>query len=595
MAWNIPMAAVTDQAKKIKGAIPQTIGAGTAYALGAQPMSAQSANKTPGVIPAMGAGVAPQGSTLANGMAASMANAGATKTQGAIPNAIPAPGSQESARAWINDARSGQGGMDAYTAKQQEKYNAALASGNQDMLNRLSADMARVGYTLTAPKQPEVTIQSYGAIPQAVSDPVTSVQTAQHLQQQSGDSLAIERAALKNAIDERMNAIRNASGYSNQLLNDKRVLEDQQLSRTLNPYSGRTGYTKAMIGRGRDIDDSARAADITNQLNSVQQEMYNFDKLAPERQREIYNKLLQMERDFGLNVGQLTGNYAGGRTLAGQQFDHGVDMDYADRTGTLNGQRTLAGQQFDRGVYESDRNYDYQVGRDKVSDSQWTQQFNEDKRRYGEQFAYQQARDKIADAQDKREFDERVRQAGLDNAVQWYNAKTSRQNSSLNQQQFNWSKDPNNPDNIYRSAQIDALKKEMDGTSGAMKSELEGLYTGLSSNQISPTQATSEVESRLRMGLITNDDATKMKSFIQKYMEGNGGVSGSIGKPQVPTGNLDGLSGEQLLKAWETDPTGKAAGRAKYDWRSWITDPRGYKSGLTYEMWKSQYGPTLGG
>lgn len=54
-------------------------------------------------------------------------------------------------QAWINNPSSGYGGMDNYVANQQARYNEAVASGDTDLLGRLSADAQRVGYTLTAP------------------------------------------------------------------------------------------------------------------------------------------------------------------------------------------------------------------------------------------------------------------------------------------------------------------------------------------------------------------------------------------------------------------------------------------------------------
>jgi hypothetical protein len=64
------------------------------------------------------------------------------------PTPTPQAGTQPSHQAWINNPKSGQGGMDNYVAKQQGKYNNALKTGDQDMLSRLNADMGRVGYSL---------------------------------------------------------------------------------------------------------------------------------------------------------------------------------------------------------------------------------------------------------------------------------------------------------------------------------------------------------------------------------------------------------------------------------------------------------------
>ena len=50
------------------------------------------------------------------------------------------------------------GGKDAYAASQQQRYDQAQKSGDTNLVGRLEADAARVGYTLT-PQQPSVTPQ----------------------------------------------------------------------------------------------------------------------------------------------------------------------------------------------------------------------------------------------------------------------------------------------------------------------------------------------------------------------------------------------------------------------------------------------------
>jgi hypothetical protein len=71
---------------------------------------------------------------------------------------------------------------------------------------------------------------------------------------------------------------------------------------------------------------------------------------------------------------------------------------------------------YDRGVLESDRNYNYQIGRDAVADSQWQQQFDYQKDRdsvadkqWQDQFDYQKDRDAVGDSQWQAEYDLSVR------------------------------------------------------------------------------------------------------------------------------------------------------------------------------------------
>lgn len=346
------------------------------------------------------------------------------KPAGAIPqmaSSAPAPGSHESHQAYIN--KSTPGGLSAYQATQQGRYNDAYAKGDQDLISKLNADVQRVGYSLQIPQmaqpqaaqppaQPMAAQPQYAIPPAATPDAVTNVRSSSELQAQSGDSLAIERAALDTAVRERLTSLKNGAEYSNKLLQDNRVLENAQMERTLNPFSGRTSYDKAMVNRGRGIDDSARAADLANKLGATQEELYNFDKLAPERKRQIYEQSLKAEREFGLNVGQLTGNFGGQRTLAGQAQDWGRTVDEANLTGMYGGQKTAAQSNTEWG-----QRFDYGQATGTFGNGQQTLE--------NKKFQYTQGRDKVADGQWQKEFSRRAEQDGIQNAISWANNSLS--------------------------------------------------------------------------------------------------------------------------------------------------------------------------
>lgn len=235
---------------------------------------------------------------------------------------------------------------------------------------------SNLGYPAAAVQQ-----QPNFSYPQSSGDAVTNVQNSSNLQQQANDQTALERAALLNSINTQRDSLKNNAQYGNQLIKDNRVLEDQALLRNSNPFSGSTGYQLAQVQRGRSIDDTSRTATLETVLGGLDQEIANFDKLTPERQRGIYQELLEAERQFGLSVGSLTGNYGGNRTMAGSALDWGQMMDLANQTGNLpnagsasgangaasnnvgmnalaglSGARTLAGQQMDLANKESNWN-----------------------------------------------------------------------------------------------------------------------------------------------------------------------------------------------------------------------------------------------
>lgn len=71
---------------------------------------------------------------------------------------------------------------------------------------------------------------------------------------------------------------------------------------------------------------------------------------------------------------------------------------------------------YDRSVFEGDRQYNYQLGRDAVADSQWQQQFDYNAGRdavadkqWQDQFDYQKDRDAVGDSQWQAEYDLQVR------------------------------------------------------------------------------------------------------------------------------------------------------------------------------------------
>jgi hypothetical protein len=249
---------------------------------------------------------------------------------------------------------------------------------NSDLQKRLADANKYLNVNLgySAPAVQQMPNFSY---PQSSGDAVTNVQNSSNLQQQANDQAALERAALLNSINTQRDSLKNNAQYGNQLIKDNRVLEDQALLRNSNPFSGSTGYQLAQVQRGRSIDDTSRTATLETVLGGLDQEIANFDKLTPERQRGIYQELLAAERQFGLNVGSLTGNYGGQRTLAGGAQDWNQAMDLANQTGNLpngfsasgsnsgnnygmnqlsqlGGTRTLQGQQMDLANKESNWN-----------------------------------------------------------------------------------------------------------------------------------------------------------------------------------------------------------------------------------------------
>lgn len=213
------------------------------------------------------------------------------------------------------------GGINQYMDVQQARYEKALRDGDEDLLRRLREDAARIGYTLRDPgMQPQLGNQPIGG-DLVGAQPNFGQLTPDQIQREADYRMGRERADLQNAVDSMIANILNDYQYATQNIQDQRVLEDAQIGRSVNPFSGRASHLQAQIARGRQIDDTTRSQGLQNELTRIRNDLYNFDRLAPERRQALINEMTRIERDYGLQVGELTGNFNGQRTLAGQMFD----------------------------------------------------------------------------------------------------------------------------------------------------------------------------------------------------------------------------------------------------------------------------------
>lgn len=196
--------------------------------------------------------------------------------------------------------------------------------------------------------------------------------------------------------------------------------------------------------------ESAYSATIDDLVNkAVNREEFSYDPATDQAYQAYakeYGRLGDQARENTLgdvagNTGGLVSSYA---VTAAQQAQNQYNQALTDKIPALmeaayarynddfNGKLSLIGtlqglddsaygrfsdqRDYDRSVFESDRNYDYQVGRDQVADSQWQQQFDYTKERdqvadkqWQDTFDYQKDRDKVSDSQWKKEYDLSVR------------------------------------------------------------------------------------------------------------------------------------------------------------------------------------------
>lgn len=336
-------------------------------------------------------------------------------TNGAIPAAYTV-GNVGQAAATGNAAQNGTPGLSASQQSAQDYITKAgkwgtvqdYASNNINRFNNgeisydaLLKDSQRVGYAIP----PQASSSGGGVIPQAA--PANQGNGAIPM-----DYAAIAAAEEARALADRqrvagqqISGLTSAYNRSNQIEQGNRVLEDASINRTLNPFSGRTGYTKGIVGRERTLSDETTKGQYNSAVQGVQQGLADYQNTAAQ---QIMARAAELEREAqqrAMQEAQLTGVYNGQSTIQAQQLaldqaqrEWENRFNYGQATGTFsNGQKTLN-----------------------------MQEFEENKQRYGEEFAYKQARDKIADAQEKARLDEDVRQFGISAGIQRYNAETNR-------------------------------------------------------------------------------------------------------------------------------------------------------------------------
>lgn len=434
--------------KKMSGAIPQAI--------------------TP-----IGAGVAPQSSNvaLASGMSAS--NAGASK--GAIPSNVTygsnVVGFDPNNATHKALADAGQAWWDAKVKGDTAGMSAAAAKGNEIRASGgipASYD-SKAGITTFTPKAAEVHTSSSGATPQDTpkyfAPPTTTTnqipiqaqpaipvmdmnKIGQYVDGQLSAELTRQRSAADQAIasgrttaNQQLGAIQTQFDRTRKDMGEDRVLADLTRQRNANPYSGRTAYDNAMIGRERERSDREMSADLATRQANVNQSLADLENSinekyaaleqtkGAERERMIQS-LRQDERAYeSLLRGDLRADYLANSQLRQADFGQALDTFKTNR-----------------GVYEDDRNFGYMRDQDQIrNDAQYggvyrgspTYAAQVDQRNYD----YQQGRDKVNDAQQ-----------------QWQN--------NYNQAQFDWNKAQQTWENTFKNRSFEQDMKDAAASRG---------------------------------------------------------------------------------------------------------------------------------
>ena len=129
---------------------------------------------------------------------------------------------------------------------------------------------------------------------------------------------------------------------------------------------------------------------LTEMIPQYQQMALQQYQMEGDQLMDQYNLMLQQEEQAYSRYQDDLNRYYADLDRMQTAYDNERDYDYS---------RFADERDFGYGQYMDSLNYEYQVGRDKVADDQWAQQW-----------AYQQERDRIADEQWQKEYEESIRQ-----------------------------------------------------------------------------------------------------------------------------------------------------------------------------------------
>lgn len=314
--------------------------------------------------------------------------------------------SQQSARDWINNPKSGFGSVDDYVANQIKRYDQAYIQGDQNLINRLEADSKRVGYDVYSP---------------------TKVWAEDQVKQQ--------QEAQRNAIMQNLERLQQSTNFVTQQnnqalqenlakLQEQKSVNDQTIQQLQNRrggfYSGGTDY---QLGNNTRAFTEA-SGNLQRDVQSRNNQLWNSYGLQAQ---QAYDNIMQLEQSAPAMIQQLI------QQKAAQ--DRQLSMDEAQLTGLYNGMPTMDYQNM---------NFNQALQQNKLNLDQQQQQFNQNLAAYN--VMYQRARDEIEDEKWKLQFDEDVRRYGLDYAldkqykmgnlsVAQKNAETARFNAETNRMQ----------------------------------------------------------------------------------------------------------------------------------------------------------------
>jgi hypothetical protein len=309
---------------------------------------------------------------------------------------------QQAAIDWINNQKSGLGGVDAYRTKQATRLSLAQSNNDDTTLKALAADEQRTGLSYSPTNRPVIQAdgtsldKSVSEVRQTLDAPETKVSVASTgiQSQDSGidnaqhyiDRLneARKKVALAGLEKSKNVALSNLSQEKTTIqpkyYNAKNQVAAgaQQVSRNFAEYMAARGGSSAGANAQATIMNNVSTQGGLNSLGQQETQAYTdierrttdvnnayeSDKVSAEAGIEADRMKLLLDDFYNA---QQRGDTQAQLKIANAMAEAGI-------TGSYNSQRTMAGQQLDLNKTIDQRNFDYGVGRDAVLDNRFNQQ-----------------------------------------------------------------------------------------------------------------------------------------------------------------------------------------------------------------------------
>lgn len=257
----------------------------------------------------------------------------------------------------------------------------------------------------------------------------TVKQAQQQLQQQLAQKPGAYQSQWQAQLDDTMQKILNREKfnydlngdalyqqYKNQYITGGKMAMEDTIGKAAamtggygNSYAqgvGQQAYQGYLQGLNDKIPELYQMA--LDKYNQEGQDLAQKYAMLGDREAQDYSRFRDEVSDWQTEADRLQNRFDTERN-----FDYGKysdDRAYEYQQGRDQVSDSQWQQQFDYGKESDDRAFNYQQDRDKVSDSQWQQQFDYGKEYDDRAFNYQQDRDQVSDEQWQKEFDEAVRQ-----------------------------------------------------------------------------------------------------------------------------------------------------------------------------------------